>query len=906
MAACKILRKRSGLISILMCLAVAFSFGQLYAQEECDIPLFLQITGAKGNVLFIFDSSGSMTSIIYHEDYEGRTTYTGTFAEKTDYNVSSPGYYSPADFNTAWDTIPEAYLVPSEKGQSSRYKGNYLNWVYYHATDEQRASIPAITRVEVAKAVFSGIVQENPDIRFGVMKFNNDVGGLLISPVGTPENVIISDVEAITAGGWTPLAETMVDALEYLQTTGANAPIEYYCQKTFVIVLTDGYPTQDLNIPAYIGDYDGDGDDPGTCESIGAEESNSSNCSDYLDDVAAYLFDVDLRSDLEGQQNALTYTVGFGIDMPLLQQAADNGGGLYFTANNAMQLQASLADILGDILGQISAGSSVAVVSAENSEESQLYRAKFVPGTWWGYLEAFELPYSEFSSPVWEAGKLLQDRDPSTRTVLTALDGQLLDFTTANTGTLMPFLNTASSDTASEIITYTRGTDIDGYRNRGNWPLGDIIESSPVIVGPPKDFKLYLDYMDFRAAQSSREPVLYVGANDGMLHCFRASDGYELWAFIPQGNLGKLKNTLDPGYCHKFLMNGTPRIADVHIGGSWKTVLLCGQGQGGDSYFAMDVTDPNSPSLLFDISFPTIFESYATPTIARVPSLDKFVAFISSGPDRVTGEAHLLALDLIDGSVLWSDVLSVSADVNMATSAVAIDLDFDDYDDLLYLNDMAGHLWRIDLTASPFSKSLLFETTQPIQVKPVLTVDEQSRVLVYFGTGRYLDSDDVTDATQQSFYCIIDNHSETTVSKWDLVDQTSTISEIPDNKRGWYMDLVQAQGERVIKTSSLAGGVVYFVSFSPNSANCGSGGLSWLNSVDFLDGSAPDPEQGEENNTTDGRTEYLDEGLGSNPIVDFANEEIVVHLSDTKISTVDAKTDFQRLIVRSWRQLYSQ
>jgi type IV pilus assembly protein PilY1 len=877
--------------------------------------LFLQLNSVEANVMFIFDSSGSMNEPIYHDAYDPHSTYTGSFGSTNDYNVSAAGWYTPFDFNTSWTDTLSAYLVNSDNGASGRYTGNYLNWIYFNATPEQRAAIPVVTRIQVAKASVNGIVLGSENIRFGVMRFNGQTGGQLVSAMGTDPAMVASDVNGIVGGGWTPLAETLVDALYYLR--DAPEAIVYGCQRTFVVVVTDGFPTQDLNIPEWIGDYDNDGNDPGNCASIGALEPNSANCSDYLDDVALYLFENDLRSDHDGHQNAATYTIGFGIDSDFLLDAAVNGGGLYFNANNSAELQVSLDKIFNDIQARISSGSAVAVVSSENAEENTLYRTKFMPSRWNGHLEAFALPYADGDPPLWDAGTVLFDRDPNTRQIYTSVNGQEMPFDVSNTDYLAPYLGVGvdddgdgiddyyNYDLAGDIIEFVRGTDLPGYRDRSGWKLGDIVSSAPVVVGAPRGFHEYNDYLIFRDANQERERMVYVGANDGMLHCFRASDGEELWAYVPNNCLGNLKNLLNPSYCHEYFVNATPKVFDAFLGGYWRTILLCGQGEGGDSYFAMDITDPNSPYLLWDVSMAAFGETWSKPEIARVDGYNDPVVFFGSGPDDMNGEAHLVALDLADGNVIWSELLSTSVDMNMATAPVTIDMDFDGYVDLLYVSDLAGHVWRFDISTAFFSKSLLFDTDQPIQASPIVTVDEMGNAMVYFGTGRYVDPNDISDITQHTFYCIIDNHSETSVGSYDLVDQTSSITTVTPYHRGWYIDLVQATGERVTKPDALVAGVVYFTTFQPNAELCGSGGHSWLYSVDFRDGSAIDFEDGSENDTTQDRVTDLGIGIGSEPVFDFANEQIIVQLNDTRISVQDVEMEIRRLIVRSWRELWN-
>jgi type IV pilus assembly protein PilY1 len=885
------------------------------AQGSCETPLFLQQNSGGFNALFIFDTSGSMNDCVYHSAYDPFVNYSGPFTTETTYRVVHPAFYEPSDFIWGAPTSPSAYLVNSDKGQDGGYLGNYLNWVYFYATDTQRAEIPAVTRIQVAKACVNDLVLSSQNIRFGIMDFWLDKGGQIVSPLGTDPATVATEVNEIAAAGWTPLGESLVDADSYLRDD--PTAIEYSCQRTFVIIVTDGFPTMDLDVPSWIGDYDNDGHDPGTCQSMNTGMSNANNCSDYLDDVALYLYENDIRADLDGMQNAITYTIGFNIDAGFLMETANNGGGLYFNANNSSELTASLELVFSDIYARISSGSAVAVVSSENAEENTLYRSKFMPTRWKGHLEAFALPYEEGDGPLWDAGSQLVDRDPANRRIFTQVNGQEMEFDELNNAYLAPELDVGIDndgdgqpddydyDLAGEIINYIRGVDIDGYRDRDGWKLGDVISSAPVVAGSPGDFHQYNDYMAFRAAHENRERVVYVGANDGMLHCFRASDGEELWGYIPQACLPRLKDLLNDQYCHEYFVDATPEVIDAFVGGYWRTVLLCGQGEGGDSYFAIDVTDPNAPYLMWDESLPTYGESWSKPQVARVSGYSEPLVFFGSGPDDVNGEAQLVALDLATGVVVWSDLLSSSMEMNMATGPVVIDMEFDGWDDLLYVCDLAGHVWRFDLTSAPFQKELLFATDQPIQASPILTVDELGQVMVYFGTGRYIDQDDINDVSQQTFYCVIDNQSGVSVDRYDLVDQTSSIQQVTSGFRGWYIDLVQAAGERITKQDAMVAGVVYFTSFQPNSEVCGSGGWSWLYAVDFRDGSAMDNDDGTENDVTDGRVTDIGTGIGSEPVFDIANEQIIVQLNDTRISVQDVEMDIRRLIVRSWREQWN-
>jgi type IV pilus assembly protein PilY1 len=210
---------------------------------------------------------------------------------------------------------------------------------------------------------------------------------------------------------------------------------------------------------------------------------------------------------------------------------------------------------------------------------------------------------------LWEAGTKLFLRDPATdtRKIMTTLTpGTLMDFTSDNgpAGLLKPYLQAASLDEAKDIINYTLGFDIPGYRSRtvesggvtGVWKLGDIVTSTPKLQSPVpfnNYYTVYRDatYSEFTASKNYRSyGTAYAGANDGMLHAFDfgifqeawfgqnrrleparlfTTDvnklGRERWAFIPKNILPYLKYLANTGYCHIFSVDASPIIFDAAI-----------------------------------------------------------------------------------------------------------------------------------------------------------------------------------------------------------------------------------------------------------------------------------------------------------------------------------------------------
>lgn len=869
----------------------------------CELPLVIGTASGNANVLIILDTSQSMNEIMMHSAYNPSTNYSGNFDRGTVYSVSSDGNRTPRSFKSSWPNTPSAYLVNSDGGWDGDYPGNYLNWVYFHATSAQRSAIPTVTRMQMAKQAVNTVFTTVTSASFGLMVFNGGNGGTLAAPIGTSIATLQAAVNATEGDSYTPLAETLVDALDYYKTTGAGAPIASACQKSFVIMVTDGMPTFDVDVPAYLRDYDGDGQDPGNCTSLGTGYPNTFQCSGYVDDVATYMYRNDLRDDLDGIQNVAVFTIGVNINAPLLQATADKGGGEYYTVSDLSGLSNALTSAFIAIDARISAGASVSVVSAEDRTDNRLFRARYESLSWKGFVESFSLPYHSGDAALWESGSLLAARASSTRKIFTSTTGtNKVELLTAN-ATLQGLLGAANLTAAQNIINFTRGDSVAGSRSRMGWKLGDVVDAAPVMVGKPSAYHPYLGYSSFRSSNASRNEVLYVAANDGMMHCFDASDGSELWGYVPKNQLGKLGNLMSTSYCHEYFVNLTPTVSDVYMNGAWRTVLFGGQERGGTGLFALDVTspDPDAFTVLWDINMPSLLGSWSSPTVVRDATRNAFVLCVGTGYSAASAQANLFVMNPADGSILNTIALGSPIAGNKTTEAVSIDKDFDGYDDLMYLGDLAGRLWRVDMRTDPWTTTLLFDAGRPIQSAPVVTVDAQYRPMVFFGTGQYLTTSDPYTTSQQGIYGIIDDGSGATVTLSSLVNQTSTIGAIATNKRGWYIEL-PSTGERVTKTPALVAGTIYMPSFRPDAAACTGGAQSYLYTLDYQDGSAPDHANGAENNTTTGRSQSMGDGILADPSVDLVNEDILLQSSNAVLIKQDISVGLRKLMVRSWRQ----
>ncbi len=471
----------------------------------------------------------------------------------------------------------------------------------------------------------------------------------------------------------------------------------------------------------------------------------------------------------------------------------------------------------------------------------------------------------------WDAGTLLNDRSPDSRTVYTALraGGTVTNplvrtaFTRANVGnvatagSLAWCLKDVNNDNAG-LVDFVRGS------NR-YWKMGDINHSTPVVVGPPDGDSAYMGagYEAFKTFYGSRPKVIYVGANDGMLHCFDAATGEELWGFIPYNLLPKLRNmyAVDAAnnsryYSHDVYCDGSPAVADVQIGGSWKTVLVTGQGPGSGSilgagnvvgainyYWALDVTDPTNPQPLWEQAHitgtgnnrrPTMGETWSTPAIGKVnhSGTARWVAFMGSGYDNVKSGTYNLGQRFYVVRMDTGAVIRATAEVSQVNTATmsgtrtayrypniiatipgsptSIDLDGNGFTDSVFVGDLDGRLYRVNVAGSnPNSWTLtaiyMDNLYYPIITKPAVWVDPleggPAQARVYFGTG----GDDAAPADRDySFVGIIDNGSNAATLEWYL-GVPAQLARDASYQRG---DL--GTGSKVWADPVLADQVVYF------------------------------------------------------------------------------------------------
>lgn len=601
-----------------------------------------------------------------------------------------------------------------------------------------------------------------------------------------------------------------------------------------------------------------------------------------------------------------------------LWHAAINGRGDFFSAESPQDLTDAVASVLGQAGAATASFSALAANSTSLQSNTLLYQGKFDSRDWSGQLLAYPLQAGgSIGSAIWDAA--LRIPAPASRALWTNIDGAAAAL--ACSGSLETALNkdeNGSTDSlCAQRLAWIKGDHGDEQRNGGNfrnrqhtvpddadydadgaywdpdkdtittdWVLGDIVSSSPAYV-QSQDYGYSTlsgsegsSYASYVAANTTRMEVVYVGANDGMLHAFRADDhttsgGGELFGYIPAAVHGNLSKLMAPGYTHLNFVDSGPVAGDAYLSGAWKTVLVGGLGKGGKSIYALNVSNPTTFSatnpLMWEFTETDMGYSYSQPQIGRLKN-GKWVAIFGNGYNSPSERAYLYVVNLEDPT----DYRKLAADIGSPTcttgcanglsSPVLFDADNDRDIDYVYAGDLHGNLWRFEMDASgatvagasgiaaSFSGLPLFQALnalgaeQPITARPVVAVSGSKR-MVMFGTGQYLTLADTTSTSQQTIYHVDDIAGRVaTTDRSELAAQTivseatvggQDIRVTSDNDttgtRGCYLDLPVASGsaaERIIDHGQVISDRTAYVTTIPSNDACTPGGTSWLMELD--------------------------------------------------------------------------
>ncbi|RKZ32423.1 hypothetical protein DRQ33_05955, partial [bacterium] len=530
---------------------------------------------------------------------------------------------------------------------------------------------------------------------------------------------------------------------------------------------------------------------------------------------------------------------------------------------------------------------------------------------------------------VWRGGTHLWNTPENERkhikVVVPAQSGdslELIDFKkgAAHTPRIAPHLDFGGTTASAEsLIQYIRGKDYTDnmyWRDRTAdgkvWKLSDIVNSTPTYVGPPADRYdlIYNDntYRAFFQKYKNRQNIVYVGANDGMLHAFNAGRyvetgnpttrgyldnmgddlGEEIFALVPYNLLPHLKWLMSNEYCHVYYVDLKPKVFDAKIfpdddrhPNGWGTALICGMRLGGtdyalpggdtykSAYFALDITDPDHIELMWETNESELAFTTSYPGVVK--SGDKWFLVAGSGPTSLGGSssqyAKLFVADAADISTYKK--FTGSDDAHFA-DAVPVDIDLDGNVDVIYIGESYwfgsswyGKIYKIlTYESDDLNDWDLYEFMDlpgPITTGGAVTMDDQGRLWVYFGTGRYYSDIDESDYSDQYFFGAVDTNwnGNSSVTFDDLTDITGITVQQTESGTFAYgyeadsteydsllLDIISGMGwrrtlydgERVINRPLLLGGVIFFTTYTPAEELCSFGGTSRLYGLDYRTG----------------------------------------------------------------------
>jgi type IV pilus assembly protein PilY1 len=944
-----------------------------------ETPLF--VSGyVEPNIMFVLDSSGSMRHVVPDTPYdESKTDFLCPSSNLIDNDdeislrVTSSGTpyiyvrsYEHYDWGTGSGTGPtgrdygcfdpdliyDARLnavsgsngsTKSPSGSSALYTGHYLNWYFgsdpaadcssYVAKNKSpswgtdaRHHPCAIPRMEVLREAGKDLVNGLNNVRVGLATYDGSDGAWIrqgVDSIDKNRADLISTIDGVQEGGFTPLAETLHQIGRYFVGEGGSnsydgmltlhpddpdnpkapgefaeedkdddtvfdtsprysagvsqqSPITSFCQQSFSVFLTDGLSTQDYNIGSDTGltDYDGDCTDTHpnyngfACDSGDRKDEANTDYryesglsgTDYMDDVAMALGEMNLRPDLddflgnEAVNSLKTYMIGFADPVlendPLIRDTAEQGGGEFFLARDSAGLVEAFTKATSDIFSRIGSAAAVGATSGSIRAGSRIYQGRFNSGTWVGQLLSYRINSdgSLASDYEWDAAEELTNTYASTsRTIMTYdpdanpdPEGIPFRWPSLNTDqkTALNMTPAGTPDTEGEArLGYIRGLrdneapDGNRYRERQSL-LGDIVNSEPLYVGSaPFDYEDEFEagnsgetYAEFKESVDDRKAVVYVGANDGMLHGFdasvdadgdaTASGGQEVLAYIPNKLIPKLTELTDRQYTHHAYVDGSPIAGDIYTSDdNWMTVLAGALGRGAQGLYALDVTDPssfseaNAENLVLweytDADDADLGFVYGKPNIVRMAPANNgpwavlagngYNNTVADGNASTTGNAALFVINAETGALIAKVDTGVGAAQdplgndrpNGLAQPTAVDMDGDHVVDRVYAGDLFGNVWRFNVgtnNAGNWDADKLFDAEsgsgefQPITSKVAVSRHlTEDGLMIYFGTGKYLEPGDINEAnpTTQTFYGIWDDPTKSdTVDRGELYEQS--------------------------------------------------------------------------------------------------------------------------------------
>ena len=654
-----------------------------------------------------------------------------------------------------------------------------------------------------------------------------------------------------------------------------KTPITHQCQSNYVVLLSDGEPMRRdtlHHIATRASPVIGSNryQDCADLSSLGSNIHAYGRC---MPELVQYMAEYDQSPSLPGDQTISTYTIGFMLGgntgaqdfLTLLAEKSKQYGrneGQYFNASKSSDLVSIFKKIISDVTGSSVSFAPPSVSVDPNNRlatSKYLYRPEFTPSdkpAWSGDIIKTELGYDSNGNPTFtdDQTTLASTLVASQRKIYTYL-GTTSDLkhgdnalSISNSKLTDAQLQLSANVDRDTLIRWARGIDVkddnsDGDTTDERKHMGDSLHTTPALVN-----------------YTNGDQILFVTTNDGLLHAFKISGNTpeELFAFIPPELLRNL-NTL-------YLNSNTAKQKVYGLDGNmaiWrdnennKVYLYVGMRRGGRNYYAIDITNPADPKWLWSIKggtgdFAELGQTWSTPQLTNVMvGSTKTMALIFGGgydtdqDDQTTNNMRvaddqgraIYVVNAKTGKKIWSagpgsnDNYSLALSNSIPSDVRIIDLDGNGLADRLYVGDMGGRVWRIDLDQTGINGSSGYQlagfsadnsttNNRRFYYAPSVAFDRQYRLMVAIGSGYRAHPTETT--TEDRFYAFEDRDafllpttSRTALTEADLDDITNT-SGATGNKLGWFLQLHPTKGEKMLAEPIIFNNKVIFTTYQPN------------------------------------------------------------------------------------------
>jgi type IV pilus assembly protein PilY1 len=537
-----------------------------------------------------------------------------------------------------------------------------------------------------------------------------------------------------------------------------------------------------------------------------------------------------------------------------LWHAALNTRGAYYSAKDPASLATAIQGALVGAQGGTGATAGVATVSSVLQSSNRKYVPTYNGNVWSGDISALPLDATgQAATAVWSAAARLPAW--ASRSIYTWDTSPIASPSTAGAvafewSSLSASNQAAMSAGSSNLVNFLRGdhsleiTDaspLQPYRQRKNqtgtaFVLGDFVNSNPVLIkglfdGGYGNLNLggATGYQVYAAAKATRDAVLFVGGNDGMLHGFvdanttatASTDGREVFAYVPRAVYSNLSKLSSPSYGtasvpHQYFVDGPQSEADAYLAGPayatfstqpacnagavcWRNYLLGSLGAGGRAVYALDVTSSpalSASNIRWEISNANDADLgyILAPIETGVLPNGQWVAIFGNGFSSTNGYATLFVVDLQTAVITK---LNVDTAGNNGLGGVGVQRNANGEITNLYAGDLKGQLWKFDyvtssarFTTSGASSQFviangglpLFRATGPAAVVEAITqppsifpsTQTTGGNIIVFGTGRLFNTTDGTNTDVQTIYGVWDNGAGGTATRTSLQPRALT------------------------------------------------------------------------------------------------------------------------------------